>query len=194
MKNFRGIFLLFVFLTLLECSCGPAIYAFRVEPRVIGPDDSIYVTWKVRGKPAISIHDEHLGADTTYRIVTLTASRHGKEVYRDSTVTVLNTGDLNKVVFSTMLIGDTLVAKGIKNVARWGDLFMVGLVSNPSARIITVIHAGKSADILKKADETFSGTPVSGSWEMRTLLTPAEKANLKLAPSKLSILIILKHK
>jgi hypothetical protein len=194
MKNFWGIFLLLAFFALLACSCGPQIYAFRVEPNVIGPDDSIYVTWKVRGKPTLSIHDEHLGADTTYRIVTLTASSHGKEVYRDSMVTVFNTGDLNQIVFSTTLSGDTLVAKGIKNVARWGDLFVVGSVSNPSARTLRVIHAGKSAANLQKANDTFSGTPVSGSWEIRSLLTPAEKANLKLAPAKLSILITLKHK
>lgn len=192
MKNFNLVICFFYLL--LVYGCGPQIYAFRVDPRVIGLDDSIYVTWKVRGKPTLSIHDKHLGADTTYRMVTLTASSHGKEVYRDSIVTVFNTGDLNRIVFSTTLRGDTLVAKGIKNVSRWGDLFVVGSVSNPSARVLVVIHAGKSAANLQKVNDTFSGTPVSGIWEIRSLLTPAEKANLKLAPSNLSIQITLKHK
>ncbi len=182
------LFLLFAF------GCKPAIYEFKVTPRVIGPDDSIRVAWKVRGEPTISIHDEHLGNDTTYRIVTLTASSHGKEVYRDSMVTVLNTGDLNQIVFSTVLKGDTLVAAGIKNAARWGDLFVVGSVSNPSARILSIFHAGKSADISKIPNQTFSGTPVSGPWQISTLLTPAEKADHRLLPAKLSILITLKHK
>jgi len=82
LRKYKRLFFFFI-LCLLFTACKPAIYEFKVTPLVIGPDDSIRMNWKIRGTPTISVHDQHPGADTTYRVVTLTANSHGKEVYRE---------------------------------------------------------------------------------------------------------------
>jgi hypothetical protein len=196
MRKFRILVFILPVVLLFSYGCKPVIYEFHVTPRVIGPDDSVRVTWKVSGSPTLSVQDQHIGTDTIYRKVTLTVRKAGKKTYRDSVVTVFYDGTINQVGFQTVLHSDTLIAAGMKNTARWGNDFVVSTVDNPYHRKISIIHSGKSVylNALSKGETTLNGTPVSGNWEIRTLLTPAEKADPHIDPLKLSILITIKHK
>src|ERR1700761_4383133 len=50
----KGILLSIIFLLV---ACHPQIYLFNVDPKSIGPDDVIHVSWKVEGVATLLIHD-----------------------------------------------------------------------------------------------------------------------------------------
>ncbi len=186
-------YVLLLILALLFCACKPKIYEFHVDPLVIWPDDSIKVSWKARGDATLMVNDRRLSKDTTYRIFTL--GFPGQEGGQHIMVTILNEGGLDKIIFKDHFHGDSLVASGIKNVARWGDRFGVGTVSNPGPYPLDIYHEGRilHLDTGKTDHSLLSGTAVRGSWELRTRLTPAQRADSTRLPANLSIIISVKH-
>jgi hypothetical protein len=182
-------------LLLLFGGCKPQIYEFTVTPLVIGPRDSIKVSWKAKGTASLMINDRLMGKDTTYRIITLVVKRNGRELPRHGQVQVLNEGGKDIISFRTRFSGNTLVAAGTKDTARWGARFNVGTVSNASGRSLDVSHEGRTLHLGSGTDpsEAFSGTSVKGPWELRSSLTATERADSTKLPHSLSILITVKH-
>jgi hypothetical protein len=178
---------------LLFTTCKPKIYEFRVEPLTIWPADSVQVTWKARGEAVLMVNDRKAGKDTTYRVFTL--GFPGQEGGQHIMVTILNEGGLDKVVFKDHFQGDSLEASGIKNLARWGDHFAVGTVSNPGSYPLDIYHEGRKLhlDTGKTDSSALSGTAVRGFWELRTRLTPVQRADSVHLPASLSIMITVKH-
>ncbi|MVM35464.1 hypothetical protein GO755_35915 [Spirosoma sp. HMF4905] len=179
-------------------SCKPRIYSFTANPRTIGPNDSIQVNWKTRGMATLLIHDRPMpGPDTTSRLreLTLVVQKNGHEISKMIQVAVLPNGITDKIVFKTVLHGDTLIAAGVNNPLRWGDAFDIRTVQEGSGRSLTVLHAGHILHLEPSSEpnKALLGTPVKGNWEFRSLLTPAEKADHRLAPDRLSILITVQH-
>src|ERR1700709_1377815 len=190
-----GIFrcLFFAAALLLFSTCKPKIYEFHVEPLTIWPTDSVQVTWKARGEAVLMVNDRKAGKDTSYRVFTL--GFPGQEGGQHIMVTVLNEGGLDKVIFKDHFHGDSLEASGIKNLARWGDHFGVGTVSNPGSYPLDIYHQGRRLhlDTGKTDSSALSGTAVRGVWELRTHLTGDQGADSTRLPASLSILITVKH-
>jgi hypothetical protein len=188
---FRCMFL--VVTVLLLTTCGPKIYEFNVIPLTIWPADSIKVTYKVRGEAVLMVNDRKINADTTYRNFTL--GFPGKEGGRHLQVTILNQGGQDEVIFKDHFHGDSLVASGIKNLARWGDSFGVWKVSNPGPYDLDIMHEGHALHLNagKTDSTTLSQTAVRGAWSFGTLLKPAQRADSTHLLPSLTILITLKH-
>jgi hypothetical protein len=151
---------------------------------LVSPEDSLVI----RKKP------DGLTSDRL-QYITLVASRNGKEVPDAREVAIRPDSAHDEIGFRDAVKGDTLVAGGINSPKRWGDDFDILSVTDGSNRPMEVIHAGISR-VLRPGDspdEGFKGTPVQGYWMFRSLLTPEEKANLRLAPAALKINITIKH-
>jgi hypothetical protein len=188
-------FLVSVILLFLCGGCKPQIYEFTVRPLVIGPTDSIKVSWKAKGNASIMINDRFIGKDTTYRVITLVVKRNGSESARHQEVQVLNKGGEDVISFRTKFSGNNLVASGIKSTLRWGNGFKVETVSNASGRSLDISHEGRTLHLEKGANASvvFAGTAVKGPWELRSAITAAERADSTNLPHSLSISITVKH-
>lgn len=68
----------YLFLLLL-ISCHPRIYEFNVDPRSIGPNDSVRVNWKVKGTAALLIHNYNYPGTIPFKLPgqTLLITQHG---------------------------------------------------------------------------------------------------------------------
>ena len=207
-KNyFHNIFspILFLFISVLFYCCKPSIRSFTVKPLTITSLDSVKATWDVSGAPTLLIHENTIVPDSTRGIVvakylelTLVARKGGKETKRMIQVTMLPSESSNEIVFSNVLStnGDTLIAKGEKNKLRWGDEFQIVSVASHSKRQLYVRHSGKSAELSSDGtpSNALEGTPIEGPWEIRSLVTAAEKKDLKTAPETLSINTTIQYK
>jgi hypothetical protein len=191
-------YFLFIFISIYVYSCGPQINSFTVEPLTISSKDSVKIKWDVSGEATLLFHEKINPDDsiTIFREFTLVVQKGGKEVKRFIQVTVIPDESTTEIIFTTSLRGDTLVAEGEKNIARWGNLFQVLNVSSSSGRNLTVKHSGKTAELDKDGSQSnvLEGTPVEGHWEFRSLLTGSEKADLSSAPEFLSIKAIIQYK
>jgi hypothetical protein len=89
-----------------------------------------------------------------------------------------------------------LIARGEKNILKWGNKFVVSSVSSSSGRVLSVLHTGKSAQLDASGNPSteFESTPLEGIWELRTLLTESESRDITTAPEKLSINVIFNYK
>jgi hypothetical protein len=185
---------LFALALLFMTSCGPKIKSFRVEPLVIFAADSVRATWDVSGDPVLMVNDRFGGKDTLYRIFTLSVRRNGKEVAKHIEVQVIPAGASDLIVFLTTLKNDSLIAAGTKNTARWGLQFAIGAVSNNSNRPIDIVHGGRIVHLQpgEQGSKSLSGAIVSGYWQLRSPLTPAETGDHSHLPDKLSISITVK--
>ena len=70
----------YLFLSLLLLiSCHPRIYEFNVDPRSIGPNDSVRVNWKVKGTAALQIHNYNYPGTIPFKLPeqTLLITQHG---------------------------------------------------------------------------------------------------------------------
>jgi hypothetical protein len=131
--------------SLLLVACRPVIYRFTVSPLTIGSDDSIRTDWQVRGEAILLIHDRKLtGADSNARLreLTLVVRKNGREISRKIQVAVLPNGITERIVFRTVLQGDTLVAEGTNNALRWGDDFVIRIVTDATDRPLDIRHNG----------------------------------------------------
>lgn len=185
---------LFFLLSFLFLSCGPSIHSFRVDQPTITAMDSVKVNWKVSGKPTLLIHEnDRTGGEDNYPKyleLTLVAQKNGKEARQFIQVIVLPTESVDTIVFVVAgLHGDTLLAAGEKNITRWGDHFRLGAVASASGRSLLVTHGGRTVLLEGQNPDTvgFRGMPNSGPWEIRSLLTDAEKRDPAIAPATLRL-------
>lgn len=184
-------------------SCKPVIKSFKVttpndiQVRNITTDDTLKVNWIVKGKPTLLIHEKAL-PDSGNKILemNLVVEKNGKEVSQVVQVAMLPKTSTTTITFPTALRGDTLVAEGDKNAGVWGDRFEIVSVSNTSGRLLTIIHAGRTALLDKTAiaPDAFTGTPVEGSWIFKSPLTPAEKTDHSLLPERLQVNTTISYK
>ena len=190
-----------VWLIFLCFSCAPKIIKFDVTPLTISKDDSVFVTWKVRGKPILIEHDK-TPLDSSnptgmyFKEFTLVAQKNNKEAKQKKQVTVLPAESKDVIIFNTILNGDTLIAKGISNPELWNNNFQVSSIASASGRPIFAMHENKTAVLNASGifSGAFEGTPVSGYWELKSLLTPKEKKDMSLAPATLRINITVQYK
>src|ERR1700750_305870 len=79
MKKFQTLLLCGGLLLLLE-GCHPHIYKFKVDPKTIGMNDPVMVSWKVKGAATLLIHDLSYPGSGTAKLsaLTLLITRHGK--------------------------------------------------------------------------------------------------------------------
>ncbi|WP_426672060.1 hypothetical protein ACPPVU_12595 [Mucilaginibacter sp. McL0603] len=185
-------FVMLASIPLLFSSCKSKIYEFDVKPRTIWPSDSVRVTYKVRGEAVLLVYDRKINKDTTYRQFTL--GFPGQEGGRHLQVTILNEGDLDEVAFDGHFAADSLVASGIKNLARWGSGFGVGTVTNPGPYPLDIYHEGRKLHLgIGKADaKVLNGTAVRGAWALCAAISPAQRADSTHLNPRLNILITLK--
>ncbi len=125
----------------------------------------------------------------------LVAEKHGKEVAKQIEVIQLRDGSSEPVIFPTSrLEGAEVVASGDKNRALWTDHVRVETVASCQERAIQVEHSGKIALLAANGSpsDALAGTALTGSWELRSSLSPAEQANPRLRPKQLEILATLR--
>jgi hypothetical protein len=180
-------------------ACQPLIYDFTVTPFTAGAQDSIFIKYKVRGDATLVLHDDVLsGADSAKHLkeFTLVVRNHGKEISRKIQVVIINKGASDRIVFTTALHGNSIVAKGVKDTLRWGKEFVVNTVTNTSGRALDIRHAGKSLQLKNKQSPSaaLAGSPVNGDWEFVSVLTAAEQADHSLLPDRLGITITVTHR
>ena len=212
--NYSGLPLLLLSFSLV--SCGPSIHSFQVDQQTITAADSIKVNWEVSGKPTLVIHENEVGGSAPggnggsiqvgngggsaiekegaihakYLELTLVAQKNGKEARQFIQVIVLPPASVDTVVFPVgSLHGDTLLAAGEKNISRWGDHFRLGSVASASGRPLLVTHGGKTVVLDGQHSDTviFRDMTNSGSWEIRSLLTDAEKRDPTTTPATLRL-------
>ena len=190
-----------VFISVFCASCAPKIRSFIVAPVTISGNDTVRVNWKVSGHPTLLVHPKTVGNSpdsitAKYLEFTLVVEKGGKEAKRMVQVIQLPEASIDSVVCRTDLHGDTLVAACTKNFVRWGDKFMLAYIRSGSHRPLTVSHDGKKTQLDKNGtpSNAFDGSPVNGKWEISSLLTNAEKADMSTAPEKLSVIISVQYK
>jgi hypothetical protein len=144
---------------------------------------------EIRKKP-----DGH--TDDRLRYFRLVAVRGKRESPRTIEVPVRPDTAGDQVGFPAVLHEDTLIAAGIYGANRWGGDYSILTVADTGNRVIEVTHANISRVLHRgdPPDDSLKGTPVSGYWILRTLLTPEDKANRGQIPKALNILIVLKHR
>jgi hypothetical protein len=148
---------------------------------------------EIRKKP-----DGH--TDDRLRYIRLVAVRGKRESPQTIEVPVRPDTASGQVGFAVVPHGDTLIAAGLNNARTWGDDYVILTVSlehaDTSNRVIEVDHSGISRVLHRgdPPDESFKGTPVTGQWTLKTLLTPEDKAKHGQGPTGLSIFILLKHR
>ena len=134
-----------LFIILLLCSCGPRIFDFNLRPLTITRNDSVLVSWHVRGKPVLIVHDKQLSNSSTdtlfYKEFTLVVTKDSKEIKSKKQIVVLPKMSTEIIVFNTILKGDTLVAEGVTNDEFWNKNVLISLISSASNRKLIVTHA-----------------------------------------------------
>jgi hypothetical protein len=202
--GFRSSCRLLVFLICTLCisiGCGPKVISFSVRPSLtITNRDSVKFNWKIRGTPTLLFYAEDAGDDEnpgkqflTYKLVA-----HKGNNYPFSTIalTLVMDTSVDYIRINTIRHGDSAVAIGIKDTLLWGTQFMVGSIASNSKRSVSLRHLGKTTQLNAQGDQSaaFAGLTYSGPWEIRTLLSDAEKKDSSLIPPKLSIKAIVIHK
>ncbi|MEP6746904.1 MAG: hypothetical protein ABJB86_04210 [Bacteroidota bacterium] len=179
-------------------SCKPLVHLYTVQPMTITADDSVFVSWSVRGKATLLTHTIPASVDPDNpqpetREYTLVVAKKGKEIKRTVIVDVRDLHSADDIVFTTLRKGDTLLAEGEKDIKKWGNHFLLQSVMTGSDRDLAVSHAGKMATLNADGSPSmvFNGVPNSGKWEIRCLLTAAEKQDSSRIPGKLRIHTIL---
>ncbi len=187
----------------LLAACSPSIKRFDITPQVVCEDGTAVMEWQASGALAISVRPElstpaaectAVGRETT--AFTLVAQRCGKEALRRVELVELHAGAAEPVVLRTSAIeGGDVVARGDKNVELWGERVEVSSIAACAHRDITVQHAGMSASLpADGAPVSVASTTLSGSWELRSPLSPAEQGDPTLRPKTLAILATVRCK
>ena len=142
----------------------------------------------VRKKPDGNVND-------ILRYFKLVATKYNKDSTRVIQVAVRPDSVGDEVGFPTQLHGDTLVAVGPDNARRWGNNFYVLSVLPDTGRVLEVVHAGITRELHPgdPPDHHFTGTPITGDWTIRSLLTTAERNHQKPIATGLIVHFILKH-
>lgn len=185
--------------------CGPRINSFTVEHPVVCDGDKAVLRWDVCGEPALAVQFEPpqggsgqcAASGRDVLAVTLVASKHGDEAVCKTEVVQLKPGAAEPVAFRPSAIdGATVVADGTKNELLWGDLAEVTSVAACDGRQLQVEHADRVAILAGDGtpSDVFSGTPLAGSWRLRSPLSAAEQATPSLRPKALELLATIRCK
>ncbi len=190
----------------LSTSCGPQVQAFDVMPRALCPGQQARVTWRIRGTPTLLVRvaDPRLGsfndpADPSMSLVpdtlefTIVAVKGGKEAVQHLDIQQYADAAGTEVVFPSTLVGDTIVAAGNKNPVRWAGQFVVRTLASASGRPLEVRHAGVIVQLNAAGTPTLApaGTTVSGWWEIRSLLSQAERTDPASRPDRLRVNLVI---
>jgi hypothetical protein len=208
-KNVSKAFALYILFCVCHIfsSCGPSINSFVIQPLSISNEDSVRINWDVRGTPTLLVRERPV-LDDSEHVVTgaltpryvdyqLVVERGGKEVHQTIQVVVYPAFFTNEIIMEVIdRIGDTIIAKGIKDPLRWGRLFEVVSVSTGSMRELQISHSGKVAIVDNNGTTSLElkGTPIEGEWEIKTVLNEEEKRDEALIPSDLKIIAVIQYK
>ncbi len=179
------------------------ISSFEAVPeRVCGTQGTV-LRWKATGKLAIRADNEAQASDdpcaasgqsvTKY---TLVARRWGKEVSRPAEVAVIQANAREPIVFSsTDVAKGSVIAKGVKD-DRWGNDFEIATVAACDGRTIEIQHAGKSVEVKpnEPPSSQLAGAELSGEWELRSPLSPAESNDHSTIPNRLRVVVTVRCK
>ena len=189
-----------------ELGCaGPSVDRFQIEPQVLCEGQSAVIHWDVSGEPAMafSLEPEPTGVSSCTEkgretlAFTLVARRRGKEAERKVEVVQLHESGAEPIAIRTSrLEGSDVVASGEKNLALWAQRVQIATVAACQNRAIQVQHAGKTVLLPAKGmpSDALAGTPLAGSWELRSPLSAGEQTNPRLRPKELEVLATFRCK
>jgi hypothetical protein len=130
------------------------------------------------------------------RYITLVVTRNRKDSSRVVQVEIRGDSASDEIAFRVIIHGDSLVAAGTNNPARWGDNFYILSVQNPGNHTLNITHSNIS-DVLppgNQPDQSFKGTTVKGDWSFTSAMTTEERNDHRLIPNFLKIVITIKHR
>ncbi len=175
-------------------ACKPRIYSLSATPATSTGRDSIRLDWEVRGKASVLFSQRTIAQPPNDSIkileFKLIVTKGQTDSFRTIQVPVVN--DLDRVVFAVdTLSGDTAVAKGIKDTARWSG-YGIRQVAGMPGRDLVVTHAGVTAFLKDTVQsDAWSGRPYAGYWEIKTVLLDAEKKNPSFLPERLTLTVVV---
>lgn len=197
---------LFTVACLFLYSCSPSINHFDVSERTVTSEDSVLVTWEVRGKASLIFHErpildsagiQPVSESSKFLEYTLVASKSGKEKRQTIQVVLLPSEASDSIIFKNVLSenGDTLIAIGEKNLRRWGNHFRIVNVGSTSSRTLFISHEGKETKLSANGTSSafFAGTSIGGSWRICSLVTSQERANPSLLPEFLRLNVTIQY-
>jgi hypothetical protein len=171
---------------------------------VLCEGEKAVVTWDARGETALSIQEEPsevgaadcVAAGRETFAVTMAARSGSEEVERTSEFVQLQTNATEPVALRTNAVeGTDVAAIGEKNPELWDAHVEIATIRACQNREMTVKHAGRSARVSPgTASDALDGTPLSGSWELRSRLTDEEVKTPGLRPKVLAVLATLRCK
>jgi hypothetical protein len=167
----------------------------KTTPVILHANSGIQVSLPARD--SLTIHKQpDSNPANILRYFVLAASLQGKEVDSVLQIEIRMDSSTAQIAFSPVIVGDSLVAAGINDTARWGDVFSILTVAARSTRSLTVTHAGitRVLNPAQKSDTSFSGSPVKGDWTINSAMTQDEKDDHSLIPRFLRITITIKHR
>jgi hypothetical protein len=183
--------------------CAPQINRFEMSPKILCEGDEAVIGWDVRGEPSLTIKLEPPAQDAAcprsgfdVYAVTLVAKRGG----HDDAVRTLELGQEHATsaepvaVQTQQLSGNDVVGSGDKDVGLWGSRLKVVTISACDGRNVKVTHGGKTASLVAGGPPSrdFEGTDLSGSWELRSPLSPEEITTPSKRPKDIRILATLR--
>jgi hypothetical protein len=196
------IFLVFLLSGWAAC-LSPSIYRFEVTPQVLCEGEKAVVSWEARGETGMAVQEETAekgahdcvpsGRDVF--AFTLVAHRGSEERERRVEVVQLHLDFTEPIAIHTNSIeGTEVVASGDKNSALWDSRVEVAAIGSCQNRTVSVQHAGKTATVEqgKGLSDALAGTPVSGTWELRSPLSAEEQSDPSLRPKELKVLATLR--
>ena len=185
------LYTLFVFS--FAVSCKPRIYSFIPSSQVITQDDSVQFTWDVRGKATLLFDQRNIARPNNDSLhvleFTLVVKKGSHEAHQKVQISVVPKQTTDYLVFPvTSLNGDTLIASGVKDTMLWKG-FSIASITSVNQRVLTVIHDDVQSVIedTSTASIVWRGKPYSGTWIIKTLLTPAERNNHDLIPNRFQL-------
>src|SRR6267143_3971328 len=178
---------------LIDTSCGPKISKLEIWPRQACLDDTVHVSFDVRGQGNVLVIPRGSGASretTAYVLVVDGVAEPGPP---DVVRWRLPQDTLR--IETRRLSADSLIAVDSNKYLDWKNsgLSLIA-ISSISGRAIHISHAG--IESLLPADGTpsmaFNTVPVYGKWECRAALLPGEVMGdpKHAAPGELDILEI----
>ena len=177
-------------------ACKPRIYSFSATPATSTGRDSIRLDWNVRGKASVLFSQRTIAQPPNDSIkileFKLIVTKGQIDSFRTIQVPVVKDLDQDRVVFPVdTVLGDTAVARGIKDTVRWSG-YGIGQVAGMPGRDLVVTHAGVTA-LLKDTvqSDAWSGKPYAGYWEIKAVLTGAEKRNHSSIPERLTLTVVV---
>lgn len=182
----------------LGCA-GPVIQSFEITPQVLCPGESAIASWDARSKTRMTFLKEPEAAASTK------CAARGKEAFlfrliaegesgqdeKHVEVVQLRPNGAEPIVFSTnRLENDQVVASGVKNPELWAEHVRIASLASCDSRDIQVRHAGRTATLPANGtrSDALAGTPLTGEWELRSVLSSDELRNPAVRPKQLEIL------